>query len=118
MSFSREKEDTVDTVDGKDYSSCVVCPSTILLQPSPDKSVCAPKDPRYNSEEVPKEVALIKLIVFQVIPSRQESRSMAPGLRRQDEVPDRTILRAANQDPVSGISEGMGYLSIEAFLIT
>lgn len=53
-----------------------------------------------------------------MIPSRQESGSMAPGLRRQDEVPDRTILRAANQDPVSGISEGMGYLSIEAFLIT
>lgn len=38
-------------IEGKDWLSCVVCLSTVVLPSSPDKNVCAPKDPRWNSEE-------------------------------------------------------------------
>lgn len=75
-----------------------VCLSTILLSLSSlYKGFCAPENPRQSSEEdsLKGGGSCIKLIGFQVPHIREVSGSKASGLRKQDQVPDSTILKEA-----------------------
>lgn len=75
-----------------------VCLSTILLHLSSlYKGFCAPENPRWSSEEdsLKGGGSCIKLIGFQVPHIREVSGRKAPGLRKQDQVPDSTILKEA-----------------------